>query len=95
MTKPRLVHANGEPLKQPENNDEVVALLDAVLDLAVAGTLKSVAIVMVENPGSFRVAAAGPHLDGLMNGAKSLQTNLQMVIDQQTPKPTKTVIHNG
>lgn len=93
MTGPKLVHANGAPIK-PEPNGEVIALVDAVLDLATAGDLQSVAIVMVEKPGSFRVAAAGPHLDGLMNGAKSLQVNLQLVLDQQTPKP-KTVIHNA
>jgi hypothetical protein len=73
--------------------EECVRLLDSVLDLAVQGGMISVGIVIVTEPGQFRISAAGNDLDGLCAGAARMQGEILKAISKQDkPKKPKLVI---
>lgn len=84
--------ANGHDIVSVEH-PECVELLDRILGMALDGKINSVALVLVTEPGQFRVVAAGPDVDGMCAGAASLQAELLKVIEGQVKKKKKTILH--
>lgn len=92
--KPTLSLINGHQPEAPEPNKVVVDLLDSIFDLALAGKVRSVALVMVTAPGVYRIAAAGPDIDGMHAGSIAMTTQLGEVIAKASKQQEqKTVIH--
>jgi len=60
------------PEAAPEQEDICLKLIDGVFDMAIDGKVNSIAMVIVTEPGKYRIVAAGPDVDGMAAGAEAM-----------------------
>lgn len=78
-TNGHVLEANGsEPMWEAKS--VTIQLLEAVLKMAYAKQISSIALVMIPTQGEFQVTAAGPDIDGLHAGSKALEKQLRKLV---------------
>ena len=90
---------NSIPIIRPpsQRKSDALVLLERVVEAAKSGKVASVALVMTDGNGTFRVTAAGTDIDGMRDGAVELFKQLDNLVSiaeaaEDNPKP---VILNG
>lgn len=68
-----------------KQEDICVKLIDGVFDMAIDGKVHSIAMVIVTEPGKYRIVAAGPDVDGMEAGARALHDQFKKLLGKDKP----------
>lgn len=74
-------------------NGDCVRVLQEALTAAKTGTIHSIALVMIEEGGQFRVVGAGSDVDGLHAGTVELFKQLDKLVTMAEDTEKKTILH--
>ncbi len=85
--------SNVHIIERPKPNAECVRVLKQVLEDAKAGNVRSVALVIVEKPGEFRVTGAGTDVDGLRDGTVELFKQLERLLGMAENAEAKVILN--
>lgn len=82
-----MTHMNGAIpiIGKKKRGQSCVPLLENVLKSAKAGAVHSVALIIVERPGEYRVTGAGDDVDGLYAGCVELFKQLDKLVTMAEP----------
>lgn len=83
------------PIIGGKKDSDATVLLKHVLDLSKKGEVTSVAVVLVDGHGGFRVTAAGTDIDGMRDGSVELFQQLESLVEAANKIPPKVLIHDA